>query len=216
MRLSKIITSARNRELRQLSAKDKTDEIIVGYINLAMLALYSRFQLRTEEVVLNLKSGKTVYKLDGTDLDVYKEGRLFEDNDVMAIIKAFDEEKELSINKDNDPLSIFTISYDTVQVPFAATGEHIGLIYRASPIEVEYVDDGEGNAVDLDVKLPPQMLEAMLHHIGYSAHGSIDGNVQPETTTHLTRFERACDRLEILGLIPQDTIDMDTDRKGFL
>lgn len=58
MRLSKIITSARNRELRQLSAKDKTDEIIVGYINLAILALYSRFQLRTEEVVLKLKEWK--------------------------------------------------------------------------------------------------------------------------------------------------------------
>lgn len=33
----------------------------------------------------------------------------------MAIIKAFDEEKELNINKDSDPLSIFTIAYDTVQ-----------------------------------------------------------------------------------------------------
>ena len=94
MRLRSIINNARNRELRQLSSKDKTDEVLVGYINLAMLALYSRFQLRTEEIVLNLKSGKTVYKLDGTDPDVYKEGMLFEDNDVMAIIKAFDEEKE--------------------------------------------------------------------------------------------------------------------------
>lgn len=216
MRLKKIITSARNRELKQLSAKDKTDEIIVGYINLAMLALYSRFQLRTEEVVLNLKSGKTVYRLDGTDPDVYKNGAMLVDNDVMSIIKAFDEEKELSINKDNDPLSIFTISYDTVQVPFATTGEHIGLIYRASPKEIEYEDNGEGNAEDLDVKLPPQMLEAVLHHIGYSAHSSIDGGAQQEANTHLTMFERACDRLEILGLIPQDTIDMDIDRKGFL
>ena len=216
MRLSKIITSARNRELRQLSAKDKTDEIIVGYINLAMLALYSRFQLRTEEVVLNLKSGKTVYRLDGTDPDVYKDGHMLVDSDVMAIIKAFDEEKELNINKDSDPLSIFTIAYDTVQVPFATTGEHIGLIYRASPREVEYEADVDGNAVDSDVKIPPQMLEAVLHHVGYSAHGSIDGGAQQEAATHLTMFERACDRLEMLGLIPQDTIDMDIDRKGFL
>ena len=216
MRLSKIITSARNRELRQLSAKDKTDEIIVGYINLAMLALYSRFQLSTEEVVLNLKSGKTVYRLDGTDPDVYKDGYMLVDSDVMAIIKAFDEEKELSINKDSDPLSIFTIAYDTVQVPFATTGEHIGLIYRASPREVEYEADVDGNAVDSDVKIPPQMLEAILHHVGYSAHGSIDGGAQQEAATHLTMFERACDRLEMLGLIPQDTIDMDIDRKGFL
>lgn len=60
------------------------------------------------------------------------------------------------------------------------------------------------------------MLEAILHHIGYSAHGSIDGGAQQEAATHLTMFERACDRLEMLGLIPQDTIDMDIDRKGFL
>ena len=73
MRLKMIIANARNRELKNLSPKDKTDEVIVSYINIAMMELYSIFQLRSDELVLNLNTGKTVYKLDGTDPDVYGE-----------------------------------------------------------------------------------------------------------------------------------------------
>ena len=215
MRLQSIIKKARNRELKNLSAKDKSDDVIVDYINIALIALYTRFQMKTEEVVLNLKTNKTVYKLDGSDVDVYKDGVLMVYPNIMKVVKAFDERGKISINKDEDPLSIYTISYDSIQVPFAKTGEHIGLIYTAGPDEVEFVDSGDGTAVDTNVPIPPQMLEAMLHHIGYSAHGSVDGNVQAENTTHLTRFEAACNKLEALGLVPQDDIDMGIHRKGF-
>ena len=54
MRLKMIIANARNRELKNLSPKDKTDEVIVSYINIAMMELYSIFQLRSDELVLNL------------------------------------------------------------------------------------------------------------------------------------------------------------------
>ena len=40
MRLKMIIANARNRELKNLSPKDKTDEVIVSYINIAMMELY--------------------------------------------------------------------------------------------------------------------------------------------------------------------------------
>lgn len=216
MRLKSIINSARNRELKNLSPKDKTDEVIIDYINLALADLYSIFQLRTEEVVLNLRTGKTVYKLDGTDPDVYKDGVLFEDDDVMSVIKAFDEEKELTINKDNDPLSIYTISYNRVQVPFASTGEHVGLIYRAAPTEVVYTDDGNGSAVDTQIDLPRHMMEALLCHIGYSAYSSIEAGQEIETDKYMQRYDRACQRLEAYGLVPQDTLDLDRDRKGFM
>ena len=216
MRLKSIINNARNRELKQLSAKDKTDEVIVSYINLALIALYSRFQLKTEEIVLRLRSGKTDYKIDGTDTDVYRGNTVYTGNDVMSIIKAFNEEQEITINKENDPLSIYTISYDTVQVPYATTGDSIALIYRATPTEIEFVDDGGGNAVDTDVKLPIHMMEALLAHIGYSAYSSIDIAQQTETNLHMVRFDKACNMLEMLGLVPQDTLSFDLDRKGLI
>lgn len=216
MRLKRIIASARNRELKNLSPKDKTDEVIVNYINIALVELYSIFQLRTDELVLNLKTGKTVYKLDGTDPDVYKEGVLYRSNDFMTVVNAFDENGEISINNSNDSLSVFTVAYNKIQVPYATTGEHIALVYRTAPTEVVFVDDGSGNAEDVEVELPIHMMEALLSHIGYSAYSSIDADQEIETDKHMQRFDRACQRLESYGLVPQDALDLNIDRKGFM
>lgn len=216
MRLKRIIANARNRELKNLSPKDKTDEVIVNYINIALVELYSIFQLRTDELVLNLKTGKTVYKLDGTDPDVYKEGVLYRSNDFMTVVNAYDENGEISINNNNDSLSVFTVAYNKIQIPYATTGEHIALVYRTAPTEVVYVDDGSGNAEDAEVELPVHMLEALLSHIGYSAYSSIDADHEIETDKHMKRFDRACQRLESYGLVPQDTLDLNVDRKGFM
>lgn len=211
-----IIANARNRELKNLSPKDKTDEVIVSYINIAMMELYSIFQLRSDELVLNLKTGKTVYKLDGTDPDVYREGVLYTGNDFMMVVNAFDENGEISINNNNDSLSVFTVAYNKIQVPYATTGEHIALVYRTAPSEVMYVDDGSGNAKDVEVELPIHMMEALLSHIGYSAYSSIDTAQEIETDKHMQRFDRACQRLEAYGLVPQDALDLNIDRKGFM
>ena len=216
MRLKRIIANARNRELKNLSPKDKTDEVIVNYINIALVELYSIFQLRTDELVLNLKTGKTVYKLDGTDPDVYKEGVLYRSNDFMTVVNAYDENGEISINNNNDSLSVFTVAYNKIQVPYATTGEHIALVYRTAPTEVVYVDDGSGNAEDVEVELPIHMMEALLSHIGYSAYSSVDTMQEVETDKHMKRFDRACQRLETYGLIPQDSLDLNIDRKGFM
>ena len=211
-----IIANARNRELKNLSPKDKTDEVIVSYINIAMMELYSIFQLRSDELVLNLKTGKTVYKLDGTDPDVYREGVLYTGNDFMMVVNAFDENGEISINNNNDSLSVFTVAYNKIQVPYATTGEHIALVYRTAPTEVVFVDDGSGNTQDVEVELPIHMMEALLSHIGYSAYSSIDTAQEIETDKHMQRFDRACQRLEAYGLVPQDALDLNIDRKGFM
>ena len=216
MRLKRIIANARNRELKNLSPKDKTDEVIVNYINIALVELYSIFQLRTDELVLNLKTGKTVYKLDGTDPNVYKEGVRYTSNDFMMVVNAFDENGEISINNNNDSLSVFTVAYNKIQVPYATTGEHIALVYRTAPTEVVFVDDGSGNAEDAEVELPIHMMEALLSHIGYSAYSSIDTMQEVETDKHMQRFDRACQRLESYGLVPQDVLDLNIDRKGFM
>ena len=211
-----IIANARNRELKNLSPKDKTDDVIVSYINIALVELYSIFQLRTDELVLNLKTGKTVYKLDGTDPDVFKEGMVYTGNDFMTAVSVFDENGEISINNNNDSLSIFTVAYNKLQVPYATTGEHLAILYRTAPPEVVFVDDGTGNAEDVEVELPVHMMEALLSHIGYSAYSSIDIAQEAETDKHMQRFDRACQRLEMYGLVPQDTLDLNVDRKGFM
>jgi hypothetical protein len=215
MKLSTIISQARSGELKSLSSKDKTDEVIVNYINLALIALYSRFTLRTEEAVIALTDVKTLYRLDGMDEEVTVNGAPIEDDNVLKILSAFDERGEISINDENNPLSIYTPSYNTLQVPHPETGAYIAVIYKAGPNLITYVDDGSGNATEATVQLPMHLLEPLLHYVGYRAHGSGTGDIDNESNSHLSRYVASCNNVESLGLIPTDSVDMDNSRKGF-
>ena len=215
MKLSTIIRQATSGELKNLAVSNEED-VIVDYINLAMIALYARFPLKIEEAMLNLQTAKTLYRLDGTDSDVEVEGAPIEEDNVLAVLDAFDESGRISINDEDDDLSIFTASYNTIQVPISLAGAYISVIYQAAPEEVVYVDSGDGSATDTDVPLPKQLLEPLLHYIGYRAHGAVEGNVQAENNTHLMRFEASCARAEALGMVPADSYNRKNSVKGFL
>ena len=224
MKLSSIIRQARNGELKSLSSKDKTDEVIVDYLNMALTALYSRFNLKTDEIVIPLVSGKSIYRLDGivegtasiTDIDGSPAPLTQElaDNLIM-LIGAYDELGPVTINDDSNDLGIYTISYNSVQVPTTINGTAIALIYRAKMPDVVY-QEVAGAIVEQTVSLPPQLLEPVLHYIGYRAHGSLDGNIQAENNTHLMRYEASCKRAVAEGMLPMESLDRYNTVQGFL
>lgn len=219
MKLSFILDQARNGELKSLSTKDKTDEVIVGYINLALVALYSRFQLKTEEAIITLETNpaRTVYTLDSTDTAVRVNGVPMPDNDVMSIIDAFDESgRHVAINDEKDPFSIYTVSYNQVQIPLVNEGTYISIIYRKNPTLVTYTETN--NVTDEKVvELPLQLLEPMLHYIGYRAHGAVDGKLNTENNTHYMRFEKSCERAQELGVLTaDDVVGVNVTDKGFV
>ena len=219
MKLSFILDQARNGELKSLSTKDKTDEVIVGYINLALVALYSRFQLKTEEAIITLETNpaRTVYTLDSTDTAVRVNGVPMPDNDVMSIIDAFDESgRHVAINDEKDPFSIYTVSYNQVQIPLVNEGTYISIIYRKNPTLVTYTETN--NVTDEKIiELPLQLLEPMLHYIGYRAHGAVDGKLNTENNTHYMRFEKSCERAQELGVLTaDDVVGVNVTDKGFV
>lgn len=211
MKLSTIIRQARRGELSGASEKDKTDEAIVDYTNRALIALYNRFQLRTEEAIINLVDGKTVYSLDGTDPDVV----IPTDVEIISFVEAFDESGEIPINVDNREKSIFTVGYNRIQIPLTATGNAISVLYRSSAPEVEY-EIIDGVTVDKSVPLPNSLLDAVLLYIGYVAHRSFDEASQANSLSYLKQYELACNEAEEFGLIPSDTFARDVEVKGFL
>ena len=219
MKLSFILNQARNGELKSLSTKDKTDEVIVGYINLALVALYSRFQLKTEEAIITLETNpaRTVYTLDSTDTAVRVNGASMPNDDVMSIIDAFDESgRHVAINDEKDPFSIYTVSYNQVQIPLVNEGTYISIIYRKNPTLVTYTETN--NVTDEKVvELPLQLLEPMLHYIGYRAHGAVDGKLNTENNTHYMRFEKSCERAQELGVLTaDDVVGVGVTDKGFV
>lgn len=289
MMLDVVIDQARNGELKGLSAVDKTNAVIIGYINLAMVALYSKFILVTEEAIVTLAAGKTMYRMDGSDdavkiiingttsytttgstqtvttavdeivyyavasgstgtgtvesyyrsktvqVGVDLDTELFATDttnweyisistdyqatipvdDILNLVSAYDEVGPIPINDDTTNAGIYTMSYDTIQVPVTETGAFISIIYKKTPKSIATTLDS-GLFATTDVKIPRGLLEPMLHYIGYRAHGSLDGNIQAENNTHLMRFENACKEAEALGVVPLDNITRDVSEKGFI
>lgn len=242
MKLDKIINLARNGELKGLSEVDKTDEVITGYINLAMIALYGRFQLDTEEAVISLRDHKTMYRLDGTDPDVKIRNATGQEvpvpeDDVMTIVEAFDEKGPIPINDEDNDYSIHTVAYNMLQVPVTATGNFISIVYKKAPKYVSRLEELEGGGAEeedvitdlinggtadtvfgqyANINIPKALLEPLLHYVGYRAHGSLNGSIEAENNTHLMRFEKACDDVRKLSLVPLDNTARPVTRKGFV
>jgi hypothetical protein len=205
MLVNQIIDLAASSELRQLAVRTDADAVI-GFINLGMLELHKRFTLKSEEAIITLQDGKTLYTLDGIDPDV----DITNAENFLIAIECYDESGEVvPVNDDNEPLGIMTPSYNTIEVPNVTEGERLSIIYRSSvPFATSTVDN---------IVLPPQLLESLLHYIGYRGNSTVSADSKAENNTHYTRFEQSCKRVLDSGLIVAD--DMQSykfDLKGFV
>ena len=189
-----------------------TDTILAA-LNLGIIELYKRFPLRVEEAIVTL-GNKEYYKMDGTDPDV----DMPTDAPYMWIVRAYGEVpmdcdvsvNELPINDEDNILSINTVNWCTIQVPASIDNETISLIYVAAPVLLTAGD------LNKTLPIPPQLYEALLHYVGYRAHGALDGNIQAENSTHYQRFEASCQRAKESGMYTTDSMEMNRDMKGFV
>ncbi len=204
MTVQQVVDLARNGELKNLAVKDD-NEAIIGYINLGLIELHKRFILDMKEHIVELVDNQEIYPLPA---------------DCMYIATAYGEiDREsngavnvLPINVEDNPLSINTINWKEVQIPLYIAGSYVSLVYVTIPEYLTVANIGD------TIALPIQLLEALLHYVGYRAHGSVNGNVQEENNTHYQRFELSCKRVEELGLFTMDDLDMDDkfNMRGFV
>jgi len=197
MTVSFIINQARTGELRSLSEIDKTDEVVVSYINLGLIELYKRFNVLTKVEVIKTSPVTPVYTLRAMD--------------VNQVVSVYDSDNKELINKRNledTDYDIVQINYNTFMLT-TPLDEELLFVYKAAPIIVTGTND--------EVELPYAMLEALLHYIGYRAHGSVNGNVDKENNTHYMRFEKSCALLVSEGYeIDTLNISSSVQAKGFV
>lgn len=204
MKLQDVVDLANAGELSNLGTTEDV-QTTLGYINLGMLELYKRFTLDIKEHVIELEDGVEIYTMP---------------SDFMWVVSAYGEVDETSVdivnllplNVEDDPLSINTVSWNKLQIPLVVSGAYISVIYVASPKLVT-----ESDLIE-ELELPPQLIEALLHYVGYRAHMSMDGNVQAENNTHYQRFEAACVRAKADGVLTADDMDMSArfSERGFV
>lgn len=196
MLLQEVINICKYSELNTLSVKDN-DEAIVAFINLGLLELYNIFALKSEEFLIELQDGVTIYDLP--DNFMYMTGA-FESPDEGQ------NSKPVPINEDNNPFSINTINFSQVQIPLSTKGAYISIIYVVRPnhLSVERLSDR--------LPIPDNLVQPLLNFVAYKAHGAIrlDGQ-QSEGDVYYARFIRSCDDVKRLGTsIASDDLSMST------
>lgn len=200
-------------------------EQVVGYIQLALSDLHTKFTLRTNEAVIQQEDNITIYhlrrKYASTNDESTEEVKYIKDSesypfeeDVLQIFELWDEDGcPIPLNNPAEANSAFTPSFDTVQFCGVSSENAVSVVYRADHRPLQIPDGGDPD--DVDVTIPSSLLPALLLYVGYRAHTSVGS---PEGIQQgldlLQKYEMTCNQVEILGVINRDKDTNENFRRG--
>ena len=230
MKLSDLFDQLAYGELSQLSMGGREGSgilesdyhLVVPHINLGLTELFKQFPLKQEEVFIQQYDHIQIYYLDskyserykpeiwvgeGTDpIDKYyimdSEHEPFNDN-VLQVERVFNEDgQEYYFNDRNEPYSVLTPSYNSIQIPYPMNENVMNVIYRASHPKIELKGlDPDKQEVDLPLShLEPLLLyvAARVHSVQPSLEGQNDGNA------YYAKFKESIRQLHELALVNKD------------
>lgn len=195
--------------------RDKEQDKLITYVNSGMIALHKRFVLRSKEVLIECYDHITDYHLkkryalnSGSD-EKYKyiidlpENQFVED--VIRILEVSNSLKQkLPLNDPGNPLSVFTPSPTTLQVPEPITRNGLSVIYQANPVPLEYVGTDREGALAQEIDIPSFLETALTNHIAYKVYSHMNGQEQQaKAQEYLVMFENECSEVESNDLMAQ-------------
>lgn len=222
MKLSEVFNQLSIGELAQLNMSG-TDNIgiqpcdynkILPHINLALVALFTRFPLKIEEVIIQEYEEIQDYILDSKyaqtneESDAYKKYIMdtiykpFTDN-VIKIEKVTDiYGDEIYLNDGSEDDSVYTYTYNTIKVVYPDNTKQMVVSYRAShdTIELKNLDP---NLVY--VHLPPSMVEPFLYYIAARVYANLDTEKTDRGNMYMMKYEASCLKIEEVGVPQKDS-----------
>ena len=206
MRADEAIELLQNSELKQVSVKDDTNAML-GFINLAILEIYKRFDLWNAEAVITQVDGTDTYTLVESDTNVTID---LSDNKFLHILSIKDANgDEYSVESKTDEFKITMPKYDQIKVHTVVPGSSMYIVYKAAPLFI--------TADTEEIQLPYQFIEPMMLYAGYKGQASIKSGVKEENNTQYMRFEASCNRIELEGLFNQDDLQSTKfEQRGFV
>lgn len=188
---------------------------IIGYINLGLTDLHIRFPLDEREVVVQEYDHITIYKLSSeyaqsntgsTQPIKYIADSVenpFQDN-IISISGVYDEEGiEIPVNDYNLQNSLYTPSYNTIQIPNPDSDNAIFIIYRANHVKIPR---NTTDPTTVDINIPDVMLNALTYYIGYKFHANLQSaDSQTIAQNYQIQYESACLFLEANSTVNSDS-----------
>lgn len=234
MKLSKILEQLCHGEFRMLSLgngdqgqiAEKDYPLVVSHVNLALTALFTRFNLREGRVLLRPVPNQAVYVLDNdyamhnikskADIRYLIDTPFekFDEDTVIKVEKVLDQEgNDLMLNVVGEPASFTTPSIKTIRIPKDWV-EDVTLVYRQNHPQI-VVPEGYFDPNRVEVELPYTHLEALLYFVASRVHNPI--GLQAEFhmgNSYMGKYEQACARLEATNVQADQGVLNDRFHRG--
>lgn len=184
--------------------------MVATQINLGMLELYKRFDLKMNSLVIQLYADILEYKIHSLYAQsntnstepvkwIVDAGKPYLD-DLLQIARVYNMAGvELTLNDPHDVESIWSPQYNVIACPEPDPLQTITVSYRAvpTPVATEGLYPSE---VYLDI--PPSLIEALLWYVAGRVHTNLNlaGDIG-EGNNYTMKFEQSLQKVELLGLI---------------
>lgn len=188
---------------------------VIPLVNLGLVELYKRFSIKTKTVIIQQRENISTYYLhpDYADTNTsstkpkYIKDTTYQPftsaDEVYKIEAVFDEKgRPYYLNDPKQAYSLFTPSYNAVQVPFVEESNVLTVQYRTGPTRLTAT---AADVLAQEVEIPYAYVEALLNYIA-GRYLSSSGSAQAvqEGTLFSQKFELSCRKIEELGLYNQE------------
>jgi len=199
---------------------------IISHINIGLSELYKRFELDTSQIVIQLYNNISLYNLqydyavsNTTSTKPIKylmdtPSNPFNDR-VIKILDVYDGYGlHFPLNDPNKTTSLFTPSYNKLQVPYRRGGEFI--------IYVEYLSDHIPipittlNLDTVNVNIPDTLLQTLLYFVASRVFTNMTGGKTNEGNNYLAKFEASCNKYKELNAFTRDNYSNNIGRDGWV
>lgn len=204
---------------------------VMSHIQLGLTELFTRFLLRTDILYVQQYEQIEIYSLtwpycatNVASTQPYKyvldsAESPFQDN-VLKIEECYNEIgeplllNESTKNEAGEETSLFTPSFNTIQVPTAVSVNVMEVMYRANHPRLVWTKGIDPATVEID--LPWGLLEALLHYVGMRAYSGINTDNNSAAGLYWKKFEDSCERYKLNGLQVQPEVqNANFDARGW-
>lgn len=220
MRLQEVFDQLSGGEFSQLCIGGQTPGVIneanwgavINHINLGLTALYRRFNLKHNQLILQMQEDQLAYRLhsafavnarqsqEAVRYILDTEDDRFKD-DIIKVERVLDEEGcDLPLNDAARADSLTTPSSLTLRVPESLDTQDLTVIYRANHPKIA-VGLGYFDPARVVVELPDTHLEPLLYYVASRVNNPVGmANEFHAGNSYFAKFEASCQALEGKGL----------------
>ncbi len=190
---------------------------VIAHTNMALTALHKVFPLVCKEVIIQMDPTINVYHLHkdyavnaGADSD--KPIKYILDtaadpfqNTLLQIDRVVDENgKKLFLRENTEPTSLFTPSFNKLQVP-NPTNSVLGVTYRATHPKLPTKNI---TPEEVELEIPESLLEPLLYYVASRAFmGTPPMDGVDRSSQYFGRYQASINRIKDNGLVMDDTTE---------